>query len=180
MSDGTFGYSTIGASKLGPSQNKMYGSKFTSPSDIGTITDLRHAICSDIGTGKFFKAVIVLASTGAIVTNGVSNATELPYSAGQVPSWATCTFSTPPTLSPNTDYILYIIHSDPDWSNYSAYDTGSANQYYFDSSNSYASPTDPTDAVNTGDDNGGPNTAKLSVYITYTNSSGYSVAWLIA
>lgn len=175
----TFGYTTLGSSKLGPSKDKLFGTRFTSPSDIGQITSVSHAICNDLNSDRTFKVVIVLQSTGVIVTNGVSTATTMPYSAAQTPSWATASFTTPPTLATNTAYILYVIHSDNDWANYSAYDAGTANYYYFDSSNSYTTPTNPTDAVTTGDDNGGGNNAKLSIYVTYTPVSSTSVKDLI-
>lgn len=172
--DPTFGYTSLGASVLGPSQDKLYGSVFTSPSDMGTVSTIHHAIVSDLGTGRFFKQVVVLHSDLNIVTNGVSNATAIPYDADQhADSFTSSSFATAPTLSASTDYILFVIHSDGDWSNYSLYDTGSANQYHFDGSNSYTTPTNPTDAVH-GDDNGGPSNAKVSSYITYTAAGGGS------
>lgn len=165
----TFGYTSIGASVLGPSQDKMYGYRFTSPSDMGTVTGISHAICNDLSSGRDFKQVVVLQSSLNIVTNGIASAQSMPYDSDQHPDvFTSSTFSTAPTLLASTDYVLFVIHGDWDWANYSAYDTGTSGYYYFDGSNSYSSPTNPTDAVTTGDDNGGPSNAKLSIYITYT------------
>lgn len=165
----TFGYTTHGAqTPLGPSQDKFFGTRFTSPSDISQITSASVSICSDLGTPSG-KIVIVKASDLTIVSNGVSNAFTIPFEADQHPAdFTTATFSTPPTLSPSTDYILGVIHNDAAFSVYVEWDTGTSNYYYFDSSNSYTTPTNPTDAVTTGDDNSGPNNAKLSIYVTYS------------
>ncbi len=173
--DPTFGYTSLGASFVGPSQDKLYGTRFTAPSDMGTVTSISHAIVSDLGADRTFKQVVVLQSSLNIVTNGVSNSALMLYDVDQhADSFVTASFGTVPTLSASTDYVMFIIHNDSGWSNYSLYDTGTANYYYFDGSNSYTTPTNPTDAVTTGDDNGGPNNAKLSQYITYTAAGGGS------
>jgi hypothetical protein len=169
----TFGYTTQGGSVLGPSQNKFFGYRFTTPSDMGTVTGASVAICSDLGTGRSAKLIIVRQSDLTLVSNGISNAISVPYSATQHPaSFTNATFASAPALSANTDYILGIIHSDAAFSIYVEYDAGTANYYYFDSSNNYTTPTDPTDAVTTGDDNGAPNNGKMSIYVTYTPNAG--------
>lgn len=165
----TFGYTTLGASQLGPSQNKLFGSKFTSPANMGTVVNVSHAICNDLANGDSFKIVVAKVSDLNIVTNGVSNASGMHLDGdGFANHFTFVSFATPPTLAASTDYVLFVIHNDPDWANYSLYDTGASAQYYFDGSNSYATPTNPTDAVTTGDDNGAAGTAKLSIFLTYT------------
>ena len=165
-----FGYTTLGASSLGPSQNKFFGTRFTAPSDMGSITSASVGICSDLGTGRTAKMVIVKQSDLTIVTNGVSNAFTIPYTPGtSIPdAFTSVSFSTPPTLSASTDYVLGIIHNDSSFSIYVGYDSGTSNYYYFDSTNNYTTPTNPTDAVTTGDDNGAPGNAKMSIYVSYT------------
>lgn len=164
----TIGYTSNGASSLGPSQNKFFGTRFTSPSTAANVTGGQIAICSDLGSGKTAKVVIVKQVDLSIVTNGVSDAISVPYQAGDSTpnSFTSFTFASTPVLEPQTDYVLGVIHNDTDFSIYVSYDAGTANYYYFDSTNDYTTPTNPTDAVTTGDDNAGPNNAKISAYLT--------------
>jgi hypothetical protein len=165
----TFGYTTLGASVCGPRLNQFFGYRFTTPSDMGTVTGASVAICSDLSTGKSAKLIIVKQSDLTIVSNGVSNAISIPYDAdAHANSYTAASFATAPALSASTDYILGIIHDDSSFSIYVLFDAGTNNYYYWDSSNSYTTPTNPTDAVTTGDDNGSGTNAKMSIYVTYT------------
>jgi len=136
---GSFGsYSSSSYSTV--SANQMYGSVFTSPSNAedATLQSITWYGRTRTGSGNS-KAVLVLASTKTIIA--VSN----PVSVSTTLQERTNIFSTPPTISANTNYILMMIF---DVSTRFYYISGSANQGYLDTSNSYSSPTNPTDATN--------------------------------
>jgi hypothetical protein len=163
--DVTTGYSTKGGSGGSPQLNKMWGSKFTTGSVGGTVQGIHCWCYNDSGTGTHLKLVIVKASDLTIVTNGVSSVINIPYGANAAAATQMdATFATAPVLAASTDYFLMAIHDDASWAVYITYDAGSANQHYEDSSNSYSSPTDPTDATASGD---GPD-RKYSIWVTYT------------
>jgi hypothetical protein len=152
--DPTFGYTTVGATTYSTSLNWLEGSVFTSPADARTANSITFW-----GLNKYSyvtlnaKGVLVLRSNLNIVTNGVGNAVVVSTSGG----WFTSSFSTSPSLSANTQYVLSVIADNPiDLK----YDTGDTNQGLEDQTNSYASPTNPTDAMF--------NNRKYSIYCTYT------------
>jgi hypothetical protein len=120
--------------------NWYYGYVFTSPADIGQITDAHAYIRTDTGSGNA-KFVIVLHSNLNIITNGISGAVGVSTTV----QWKTFTFTTAPTLSPSTDYVLGIV-TDVSIRIYTT--TGNiANEGHYDTTNSYASPINPTDAA---------------------------------
>jgi hypothetical protein len=134
----TFGSST-GSSYATVSANQLYGSVFTSPADAqgATIPSITwYGRKQSSGTG-YSKAVLVLASTRTILA--VSNTASVSNSAQERIN----TFASPPTISASTDYILMMIF---DSSTRLYYGSGVSNQGVGDTTNSYASPTDPTGA----------------------------------
>jgi hypothetical protein len=145
-----FGCTTQGSDYSSVNANTMYGSLFTSPSATVIAKSISFYGRSSSGTANV-KCLIVRHSDMQIiaVTNPVSVTTTL--------QWRTATFSSPPTLSPNTEYVLMII---PDNTARFYYTTGSTNQGHNDASNSYSSPTNPTDASH--------NNYKYSIYCNYT------------
>ena len=151
--DPTFGYTSEGESyDIYSGYNDLLGSVFTSPSDIDTVESLTMYV-TERTVGSHSRGVIVLHSNLNIVSNGVGSAVE---NTGN-PGWETSTFSTKPTLSPSTDYVLMTIgdgYIDP------YYDTGDTDQGHIDTSNSFSSPSNPTDASH--------NNNKYSIYATYT------------
>jgi hypothetical protein len=155
--DPTFGYTTIGGSVWGISANTLEGSVFASPADANGTAQNIIVYCKGTSGTVNMKGVIVLHSNLNILANGVGSPVSCPSTAG----WRTSDFATDPTISASTDYVLMFI-SDGGLDIY--YDSGSANQEHSDTSNSYATPTNPTDAVH--------DTAKWSVYATYTAAGG--------
>ncbi|MGB2762383.1 MAG: YncE family protein [Minisyncoccales bacterium] len=79
-------------------------------------------------------------------------------------SLETASYSTEPTLTASTDYVLMIVQ---DVATGMYYDTGDANQAYVDSTNSYDSPSHPTDATNV-------NNYKYSIYCTYATAPSFT------
>lgn len=150
--DPTFGYTSIGTSGSTSVASDIVGSTFTSPSDFNSL-DSVSACLERITGGTGCKAIVVLDSTLAILTNGVSN--ELAVTG--TPAFRTFTFGTAPTMSASTDYVLCAIGGG---SHQMRYDAGDTNQGLVDTSNNYTTPTDPTD--------GSRNNNKYSIYATYT------------
>ncbi len=137
-SPSTFGSST-GTSYVAVGANQLYGSVFTSPADAqgATISSLTwYGRKQSAGNGSS-KAVLVLASTNTILA--VSNTVSFSNVAQE---W-TNTFASPPTISASTNYILMMIF---DSATRLYYGSGVSNQGVGDTTNSYVSPTNPTDA----------------------------------
>lgn len=158
--DPTFGYTSVGGSARGVSPNNLNGTVFLSPSDIGTVSKLTQYLQKEYYGTSNVKGVIVTESTLTIISNGVSDANSgLTDSVG----WYDYTYSTHPSLSASTNYVLMAIG---DGGMLFSYDTGG--DQWRDNSNSYSSPTDPTDASNYAD--------KYSIYATYTATGGSSAS----
>jgi hypothetical protein len=96
-----------------------------------------------------------------IIANGISN----PVTVSKTSQWNTATFSVNPTIEPNTDYIIMLITSHS--SLYLYYTSSTGGSEYIDTSNSYAKPTNPTDAT-TG-------THQYSIYATTAQTSTYQL-----
>ena len=146
----SFGSTSSSSSYTNVNASCMYGSVFTSPSVAVIANSISFYGRSSSGTSNV-KCLIVRHSDMQIiaVTNPVSVTTTL--------QWRTATFSSPPILSPNTEYILMIIPSNTVRFYYT---TGSTNQGHYDTTNSYSSPTNPTDASH--------NNYRYSIYCGYT------------
>ncbi len=154
----TFG-SNSGSSYTVVLANQLYGSKFTSPADAAGAT-LQNIIWygridSLFGSGNA-KAILVNSATKNII------ATSSAISVSTTTQERTCTFTSPPTIQANTQYILMMVFSV---STRFYYGVGTANQGYLDSTNSYASPSNPTDATN--------NNNQYYIRATYQTPSNY-------
>lgn len=146
----SFGSTSIGSSDTSVDANSMYGSVFTSPSVAVFANSISFYGRRDgFGTANV-KCLIVRHSNMQIIA--VTN----PVSVGTTAQWWTATFSSPPTLSPNTEYVLMII---PSYTVRFYYTTGLTNQGHYDTTNSYSSPTNPTDALH--------NNYRYSIYCNY-------------
>jgi len=159
-SNDTFGYGTVGGSWWDSGGTaRMTGSLFTSPSDIDTVDSI--SVYGFTGSSNVdIKGILVKHSDLGIVNNGVGNAVAMPEGIGSA-NWVTSNFSTSPSISTSTGYVLMYINES-----YTSirYDSGDTNQGHDDTSNNYSSPTDPTDASH--------NNNKFSIYATYTPSGG--------
>ena len=160
--DPNFGYEVAGGSETSAGVNEMQGSLFTSPADVDFANSIS-VYMSELSPTQF-KGIIVSHSDMHIITNGIGEATDLNTSYPTY-SWHTSSFSTPPSLSPNTEYVLMWVVGD--CTSMIKYDTGDTDQGHDDDSNSFASPSDPTDAQHTD--------YKFSIYCTYTSGSAAGV-----
>jgi hypothetical protein len=153
--DPTFGKtSTPGSSSFSAADaNEWFASNFTSPANLGIVNN-----CSAYVAGDNYKMVLVLNSNLTIVSNGVSNAKTVTDIA-----FNTFTFTSSPSMSASTNYALGFI-GNSGFGETIYYDALTAGNW-FDSSNSYTTPANPTDASRTslGHRNFG-----LAVYCSYT------------
>lgn len=152
----TFGNTSAGGSSNYFSNNYWAGVNFTSPSDAGTAISLSFS-AEDQVVGAAIKAVIVLVSSSAIITNGVGNPVTTPTSK----SWITSTFSTSPSLTPSVNYYLGFV-ANATMKIY--HDTGSADLKY-ENDNNYSTPTNPADFSTNTD-------GLHSIYCTYEVGGG--------
>lgn len=156
---GIFGSTTQGSSYTTVSADRMYGSLFTSPPSSVIARNITFYGRSTSGTQtRNVKCLIVRRNDLRIIA--VTN----PVSVTATPQWRTAIFPSPPTLSPNTEYILMLI---PDGTIRFYYTTGSTSQGCYDTSNSYASPIDPTDASH--------NNNQYCIYCGYDQPAEYAV-----
>lgn len=156
--DPTFGYTVAGASGTGGNDD-WFGTLFTSPADFGSLVSFSCYATRSTGTPSL-KLVIVNTSLG-ILTNGISDATS--FTGSNV--LKTPTFGTLPTLSASTDYVFGGITTTI--AGQIKYDTDAGVTGYSDTTNSYATPQDPTGAST--------NTNKYSIYATYIADSNASI-----
>ena len=142
-SNDNFGNESSAGTEFVPSDNYLYGSVHSAPAG-GTIQAIVCYIKGQYGTTGDWKGVTVLHSNLNIITDGV---TEPDLNISTVWSWKTATYGTDPTIIGSTDYVLAIVTLLGGSSGDSVYDTGTTNQGHLDSSNSYSTPTNPTDAT---------------------------------
>jgi hypothetical protein len=156
-SSGTFGYTTAGGSYTTVNANEMYGSFFTSPAYSGIVAQ-NVTFRGRAGSGSVnVKGVLVRHSDLTIVAIGN------PVSISTAINWYTSIFSTPPSLSASTEYVIMLI---PSANTRFYYGSGTSSQGHYDSSNSYATPTNPTDAAH--------NNYQYSIYCSFTYPSQYT------
>jgi hypothetical protein len=164
--DPTFGYTTAGSSSAvvySASIYPWYGSLFTS-TEAGSATSLSVYIKSaSTGFRYNVKGTIVLHSDLTIIANGVGGGASYNSTA----QWITSSFSTSPSLTTSTDYVLSVVWENTHFASmcytHMYYDEGDENQGHFETDNNYSSPTDPSGI--THDSN------KYSIYATYTASA---------
>lgn len=156
-SSGSFGYTTAGSTYTSVSVNYMYGSVFTSPANQ-TIAKSITFYGRGGSVTQNVKCLIVLHSTLTIVA--ITNSVPISTTA----QWWTATFAAQPTLSASTDYVLMII---PAGTVRFYYGSGLTNQGHLDTTNSYSSPADPTEATH--------NNFQYSIYCNYNQPTQYTV-----
>jgi hypothetical protein len=148
---GTSSYSTV-------SSDRIYGSTFISPADSEGATILNiiwYGRKDSLGTSNA-KAVLVDSSKHII---GISNSVPVTTTA----QGRTCTFSSPPTIHANTQYFLMMIFD----SSTRFYYQSVSNQGFYDNSNSYNSPNDPTD--------GATSSNQYNIQATYQKPTNYEL-----
>lgn len=149
-----FGYDTVGGSEWQSSGNRMIGSVFTSPANLGTISSITLWTHSQQYQNDALKGVLVLESNLNIVNNGIGNPIVTTYSNYAL---FESIFASAPDASPSTDYVIMVIFHDR--THYLKYDDADANQGVEDVTNNYDTPINPTDASK--------NDNKYTIYATY-------------
>lgn len=152
----TFGYWCAGASAWGLPVDDLHGKEGT-PSSSGTVDKIWvHA--GDATTSNNWKGVLVDETAETIVSDGVTPAGG-PMTSGY--SWESVSYSTKPSVTASTVYVVSIISSGGDiWYKY---DAGAGTNSHYDGSNSYATPQDPTGWTGTS--------WHMSMYAEYTPSA---------
>jgi hypothetical protein len=152
--DPTFGYTGTGGSTYDAPNDYLEGTRGT-PGASGTVDSVSVYTESTADV----KPVIVLQSTLNIVTNGVGPTTSISGAA----SFKTLNYSVKPSVTGGTDYYVSVL-----------YDGVAGLRLYYDSTgpgdiedttNSFASPTNPTDGTEISNE-------RLSLYATYTEAGG--------
>jgi len=159
--DPTFGYTSVGGSNQVCTGNDMYGTDATSGADADGVDLDSMSVYSYTLSNNINMKTLLVNTSEIIVTNGVSPATAVTSTQ----EWVEFIYSTPPTLSGSTGYILCFI-SDDDGGGDSIkvkFDSGVSGDGIIDFSNSYSSPTNPTDSFSNDD--------LYSIYATYTTGS---------
>lgn len=168
--DPTFGFTSIGANEDAGATfvSRLIGDK-AAPGSNGTVDSITMYTKVAVNTNQF-KGAIVLASSKAFVTNGVSNAKTCNDVSAGTPAWFTATYSTSPSVTGGTDYyVCYIGGGSDPWGSH-FYDTAASGTDIYDSSNNFTTPTDPTDAADSAD--------RVSCYATYTAAgAGDDQSW---
>jgi len=155
--DPTLGFTSQGgSSQTSIGSNRLLGSKFTA-SENGDITS-GSAILTLVGTKARIK-IVVSNSSKNIVTNGTSPQSGTGSNGNQT---LTCTYSSSPQITNGNEFYIMVVSSDISWTLY--YDSGTTGQGLNDTTNSFATPTNPSDG--TDEDR------KYSVYVTYTSTGG--------
>jgi len=155
MVDPTIGYSGTPGSTGFLGANALYGILDTAVED-GTCTSMSF-YTNNASFAPNIKGVMVQTSDHTIITNGVTDAHALTAAVG----WDSSNFSTSPSITNGSEYGMSAV---PDGTWGYGYDTGTGAVGLQDSSNSYTTPTDPTDYANAN--------RLIGIYATYTAGGG--------
>lgn len=133
-----FGYVTVGSLQVGISANNLVGTGFTAPQSgtLSTASVYSRAVAS---FGRVIRAVIIDAETGIIIENGISESTAVISTTKS--QWYYMQFRRAPQVTAGRVYIIGLIGNATMQLNY---DNETIYNVY-DSTNSFSSPTDPTD-----------------------------------
>lgn len=141
--DPTFGYTTAPATESTWTGNRMYGMTGT-PSEGGPVESISVYTRVTTGSGNI-KAVLVDKASANIVSNGVGGTVAVTSTSA---SWRTAqyTYSARPVVAASTAYYVCAVgDSGMDYGKFYFDNTGSSGDALIDTSNSYTTPTNPTD-----------------------------------
>jgi len=153
--DPTFGYTSIGGSSQWDYGNRFFGVTYPAPAD--GVIDSIHVYTQAYYAGTTYLKGVVTDNSLSILTNGVADIAS--YNYGTL-SWVESAFSTSPTISNSSNYTLGFVANNLTWM---YYDNIGGVDYVYDSTNSYASPQNPTGGASTG--------TRFSIYATYTSAA---------
>lgn len=151
--DPTFGYTSIGATgeSLRFSDDIYATIGSASNGDVDSVS----AYLKKDSAGTGYLKGLIISTSKTFLTDGISDATAITDTA----EWYTANYSTKPHVSNTNYYVGWIIDSATRvW-------LDSGGDTIYDQSNSYASPTNPTDASSSS--------ATYSIYATYTAALDY-------
>lgn len=151
--DPTFGYTGTGNSSAYLGSNELVANPYTSPGDASVANSIS-VYCRYYFSSDDFKGLIIENDQTIL---GVGAAADPGGSWG----WYVSAFGSPVSISPSTSYWLgWVQTGEMDF----AIDTANNISTLYDDTNSFSSPTDPTDVSPYSD-------ARLSIYCTYTGGT---------
>lgn len=155
-STSTFGYTTIGGSSgYWGQDNTLWGCKFTSPSNVGTITQI--SCYSRAYTGTTSMTAFIYSDNAGSPGSKLATSSEVT-SIGTTPSWTN--FAISYAASTNTVYWLVVMQQN---NAYVYWDAGSTNQLYYDKSGTYPNAPSSWSATT------GTQSWQMSIYATCTS-----------
>lgn len=160
--DPTIGYTSIGGTTGNSLVNWFISHTGTTGTAGGTLDDIQVYGTAGTGAGTVKLKGMLVDSSKNIVTNGVGDGLTSSSSAG----WFTLTYTTKPSLTGSTQYWVGYIR---DGTIQQTYDSGSGTNRLYDLTNSYTTPTNPTDGTTDSYHN--------SIYANYTETSSFKAAW---
>lgn len=152
--DPDFGNFGDGATQSSNCTDCVYATRATAPESGFVVSISMRAQAFGTPANNKWKALLITSSTLTITDGKVGN--ETVFSTTSI-VWTTSTFSSYPAITGGVNYDIGSVRWGP---KVSLDTTGSVS--FFDTTNNYASPTDPTDAV--------LKIYKISFYATYTTS----------
>lgn len=155
--DPTFGNTVAGVSTIGPLNDDAYGLFADSTVSSGTVTQVSFYGEEQVSTSLVKMLIVDNVSGFPIITNGVTDPVTVDTNVG----WWNATFTTEPTISSGTDYLLGIISGDWTAGRFH-YDTVTS-AGWSDSTNNYTTPQDLSTVTTQN--------RKHSIYATYTTAT---------
>jgi hypothetical protein len=150
--DPTFGYTTAGASSATANNDQIFAVRDSSSStDNGVVDSITFRVLNNTGQ---VKGLVINTSLQTILTNGISTATT----SLNPQEWYTARYTTKPNIVAGTSYYSGFISNDASFTYY--FDIGGVSRRFIDGTNSYTTPTDPTDGTTSN--------FLPSIYATYT------------
>lgn len=155
--DPTFGYTSVGSTEgaLSAGTAQFNGSNASVSTEAGTVSKLTFYGYRP-GAAPDVKGVISQTSDHIIISNGVANSVSVANAVGQ---WWDTSFGTPPSITAQNYHLSMVTNGTLIVFYDSSSDAG-----WRDTTNSYTTPTNPTDGALTA--------WNLSIYATYTASGG--------
>lgn len=146
----------IESTEVALSANQLRGYRITPSADMRIDTLYFYTRTYDSAN---FKGVIIQNSDKTIISNGVGDSTSNVNGYGNA-GWQPCNYTTKPVLTGgNSYYICFIPDNACTW--FYSGGEGADDYYASDNSNSFSSPTDPTDGTFAA-------TVEVSAYADYS------------
>ena len=165
-SNDTFGYNTAGSTESTYFYyNRAAGSYLnTIASGNGYVDDINLCSDSDNNANQEIKFFIVTTADDVIIANSLTPGVDMPMTK----DWATYSYSTKPSVSNGVGYAPWFVSGTNVGDTY--YDSGAGSNTYYETDNSFTTPTNPTSTTGAS--------SKWSIYATYTVSGAADAQYM--